>query len=87
MAGANVYSNAVPAVIALYAGMEGQWDWTWTMDIIDNVQRSDLVSTADVHGYIEKLGKYPFGVHPFLPRFFRSKKKRKNDPSYYYLQD
>lgn len=87
IAGVNVYSNAVPAVMALYAGMEDQWDWTWTMDVINDVQRSDPVNTTAVKDYIKKLERYPHGVHPFLSRFFRAKKHRKGDPSYYFLQD
>jgi len=87
MAGANNYSNAVPAVIALYAGMEQNWDWTWPMDVINDEQRSEMISTAAVKGYIEKLAKAPANVHPFVTRFFRSKKKRRQDASYYFLQD
>ncbi|MBW1985365.1 MAG: hypothetical protein JRI53_11655 [Deltaproteobacteria bacterium] len=35
---------------------------------------------------IASLEKYE-GIHPFLTRMFRSKRARKLDPFYYYLQD
>jgi hypothetical protein len=35
---------------------------------------------------IASLEKYK-GIHPFLPRMFRSKRVRKLDPFYYFLQD
>jgi hypothetical protein len=86
MVGVNVYANAI-ALYTLYAGLENKWDWNWINDVIENKQRSDLVNTADVKRYIDHLGKFPKGVHPFLSRFFRAKKKRLEDPCYYSLQD
>ncbi|MHA1360381.1 MAG: hypothetical protein ACTSRC_19840 [Candidatus Helarchaeota archaeon] len=87
MAGVNLYVNGVPVAMALHAGLENHFDWTWVQDVLEHRDRSDMVRTSDVLQYIEELGKYPQGVHPFLARFFRSKKKRKLEPSYYALQD
>ena len=86
MTGVNLYSNFI-ALFALYAGLENKWDWNWINDIIENKQQSDLVNTAEVRWYIDHLGEFPKGVHPFLSRFFRAKKKRLEDPCYYFLQD
>ena len=87
MAGVNLYTNGVQAALALHAGLENRFDWSWVQDVLDEKDRSDMVRTNDVLQYIEELAKYHQGVHPFLARFFRSKKKRKLDPSYYALQD
>ncbi|MHA1265081.1 MAG: hypothetical protein ACTSRS_07565 [Candidatus Helarchaeota archaeon] len=87
MTGVNVYANSIVALFALYAGIEDKFDWTWPLDVLANEQRSDLINTQEVRQYIKYLEKYPQGVHPFLSRFFRSKKKRKVDPSYYLLQE
>lgn len=86
MTGVNLYSNFV-ALYALFAGLEDKWDWNWINDVIENQQRSDLVNVAQVKWYIDHLAQFPKGVHPFLARFFRSKKARKEDPPYYFLQD
>ena len=85
--GVMLYANAVGAVSTLYAGIENEFDWSWALDVLRNEQHSDLVSTKDVKGYIEKLAKYPMGLHPFLSRVYRRKKIRKQDPMYYFLQD
>jgi len=86
MAGVNLYSNFI-ALYALFAGLENKWDWNWVNDVIENQQRSDLVNMARTKWYIDHLAQYPKGVHPFLSRFFRSKKNRLEDPPYYFLQN
>jgi hypothetical protein len=86
LAGANVYANSI-AIFALYAGLEKNFDWTWPLDVLENEQRSDLIDIKDVKRYIDSLAKFPRGAHPFLTRFFRSKKKRIEDPNYYPLQE
>jgi hypothetical protein len=86
MAGVNLYSNFI-ALYALFAGLEDKWDWNWINDVIENQQRSDLVNVTQVKWYIDHLAQFPKGVHPFLARFFRSKKARVEDPPYYFLQD
>ncbi|MHA1650990.1 MAG: hypothetical protein ACTSYB_12415 [Candidatus Helarchaeota archaeon] len=86
MLGVNVYANSI-AVYTLYAGLERQFDWSWTIDVLNDEQRSELVNTQDVKRYIDFLAKYPQKAHPFLSRFFRPKKKRKIDPTYYALQE
>ena len=83
--GVNLYANFI-AVYALYAGIETKFDWTWTIDLLNNEQHSDLVDMNAVKGYIEHLKKFPQAAHPFIGRFFRRKKKRMHDPSYYFLR-
>jgi len=85
LVGVNVYTNPL-LIYALHAGIGRKWDWTWINDVLSGEKRSDLVNADDVKRYIETIGKFHEGVHPFLARFFRSKKKRKADPSYYALQ-
>jgi hypothetical protein len=84
--GVNVYANSI-AVFTLYAGIEDKFDWSWTIDVLNDRPSSGLVNTEDVKRYIDILSKYPANAHPFLTRFFRSKKKRKLDATYYFLQD
>lgn len=83
--GVNVYANSI-ALFTLFAGIERQFDWSWTIDILKNEQRSKLIDIEDVKRYIEVLKNYPANVHPFLLRFFRPKKKRRVEASYYPLQ-
>ncbi len=87
LTGVALYANAIGAVSALYAGIEDEFDWSWPLDVLNNEQHFDLVSTKDVKEYIEKLGKNPMGIHPFISRVFRRKKIRDQDPLYYFLQD
>jgi len=84
--GVNVYANSI-AIYTLYAGIEDKFDWTWTVDVLNDQPSSSLVNTDDVKRYIDILSKYPANAHPFITRFFRSKKKRMADPSYFPLQD
>ena len=86
MAGVHVYTDFAGR-FAPFAGMEKKWYWDWIQDVINNKQKSDLVSTKDVRRYIDGIGKYKHDLHPFLTRFFRSKGKRLKSPSYYKLQD
>ncbi|MHA1377191.1 MAG: hypothetical protein ACTSRG_02305 [Candidatus Helarchaeota archaeon] len=86
MAGVNVYTNFC-ARFAPFAGLEKKWDWSWVNDVWQDIQKSDLVNTNDVKRYIELVGQYRDGLHPFLGRFFRTRKKRMQDPSYYALQN
>ncbi len=86
MAGVNVYTN-FGAKFAPFAGLEKNWDWGWVNDVWKGQQNSDLVTTKDVLRYIEEIGKYREGLHPFLNRFFRARRKRMNDACYYFLQD
>ena len=84
--GVNLYANFL-AVYTLYAGLEDKFDWTWTMDVLNDQQRSELINAQDVKRYIDRLAKYPYNVHPFVSRVFRSKKTHRQDPMYYLLQD
>ncbi|MHA1299640.1 MAG: hypothetical protein ACTSO9_09415 [Candidatus Helarchaeota archaeon] len=86
MAGVNVYTNFC-AKFAPFAGLEKKWDWGWVNDVCSDVQKSDLVNTNDVKRYIKEVGKHKGGLHPFLGRFFRARKKRMKDPAYYKIQD
>ncbi len=87
LTGFALYANAVVAVASFYAGLEDKFDWSWPIDILNDEQHSDLIDTQAVKGYIKKLEKFPFQAHPFLSRIFRRKKKHREDPLYYYLQD
>ncbi len=93
MAGVNVYTNFV-SKFTPFAKLENKWDWGWTNDVALDQQNSDLVNTKDVKRYIEELRKHEMGFlkgstgfHPFLNRFFQTRKKRMKDPSYYSLKD
>lgn len=86
MAGVNVYANFI-ARFAPFAGLEKKWDWGWVNDIPRGQQKSNLVNTNDVLRYIKEIGKYRDGLHPFLVRFFRPRRRRMQDSSYYPLQD
>ncbi len=84
--GVNVYANSI-AIYTLFAGIEDKFDWTWTIDVLKDRPSSSLVNTEDVKRYIDILSKYPANAHPFISRFFRPKKKRKVDASYFPLQN
>ncbi|NHI93779.1 MAG: hypothetical protein EAX96_14930 [Candidatus Lokiarchaeota archaeon] len=85
MTGTNVYTNFL-ALYAAYAGIENEFNWKWVLDILENKQNNDMVNVKDVLNYIEKLKVFPHGAHPFLARYFRTKKSRKTDPTLYYIQ-
>ena len=93
MAGINVYTNFV-AKFTPFARLEKKWDWGWVNDVSLDQQNSDLVNTNDVKRYIEELRKHKIGflkgstgIHPFVNRFFRTRRKRMQSSSYYPLQD
>lgn len=86
MSGVNGYSNLVPLLFSLHAGIEERFNWSWANDVLEDQQRSDAVQVADVNRYIEHLAKMPGNAHPFGARVFRRKRDRKLDPSYYPLQ-
>ncbi|MHA1405471.1 MAG: hypothetical protein ACTSSI_17030 [Candidatus Helarchaeota archaeon] len=86
MLGVNLYANFI-AFYAVYAGMENEFAWNWVDDVLENKQRNDLVDIEKVKGYIKRLQQNPAGAHPFLGRFFRSKKQRKKDPTLYFLSE
>jgi len=45
----------------------------------------NLEVTEKTRSYIPAFRNYPDGFHPAMARFYRSNKKRKEDPTYYYI--
>ncbi|MHA1785235.1 MAG: hypothetical protein ACTSVY_08330 [Candidatus Helarchaeota archaeon] len=82
MIGVNEYTNFL-ALYCAYAGMENDFNWGWVFDVLENKQSNDLVNIKDVHRYIKRLEKFPHGAHPFVSRFFRPKRSRKKDATFY----
>ncbi|MHA1652359.1 MAG: hypothetical protein ACTSYB_19410 [Candidatus Helarchaeota archaeon] len=71
MAGVNLYTNWI-ALFTAFAGTHEEYNWE---------------IPKKTYTYIPKFKKYPMGIHPFMARFMRSKKKRKVDPTYYYIAE
>ncbi|MHA1301430.1 MAG: hypothetical protein ACTSO9_18565 [Candidatus Helarchaeota archaeon] len=67
LAGVSLYTNFL-AIFSAFAGIEDQYDFE---------------IPKKTHSYIPTFKSYPAGAHPFMQRFFRSKKKRKLDPTFY----
>ena len=84
IAGVNVYTNFL-AFFCAYGGMENDFNWNWILDVLENKQNNDLVNIKDVYRYIDRLKKFPHGAHPFVARFFRAKKNRKKDATFFFI--
>ncbi len=70
LSGTYLYANAVLTLLSAYAEIQDEIDWE---------------TPKKTESYIPIFKKYIGGAHPFMMRFFRSKKRRKQDPSYYYI--
>ena len=87
MLGVNLYVTNCTALLASYAGIENEFDWTWPNDfVLDNPLKTDLLNKEKIKHYIDRLEKFD-GGHPLIKRLYRRATIQKKDPFYYYLQD
>ncbi|MHA1381038.1 MAG: hypothetical protein ACTSRG_21940 [Candidatus Helarchaeota archaeon] len=70
LSGVLLYANAVLSLLSSFSGSQDEINW-------ETPERTK--------SYIPIFKNYMGGVHPFMGRFFRPKKKRKVDPSYFYI--
>jgi hypothetical protein len=85
MLGVGIYANSTSAVFSRFAGLEKDFNWTWALDYAENKPLKIDLDKAKLKWYIDILEKTP--AHPFVSRIFRSWRRQKADPFYYYLQD
>jgi hypothetical protein len=87
MLGVGLYAIYNIAQCAACAGLEHNFNWSWSIDYAENkTLKNDLIDKDKITFYIEKLKRWD-GLHIFVRRIMRGIKERKGDPFYYYLQD
>jgi hypothetical protein len=85
MLGVGIYANSALSSLAAYAGLENEFNWTWALDYAEDKPLKVDLDKEKIKWYIDSLEKTP--AHPFISRIFRSWRKQKDDPFYYFLQD
>jgi hypothetical protein len=85
MLGAGIYANSILSACARFVGLEKDFNWTWALDYAEDKPLNVDLNEEKLKWYIDTLEKT--SVHPFISRIFRTWRRQKNDPFYYYLQD
>ncbi len=85
MLGAGIYANSTLAAFSRFAGLEHDFNWTWALDYAEDKPLKVDLDKTKIKWYIDILENTP--AHPFISRIFRSWRRQKEDPFYYFLQD
>ena len=85
MLGVGLYANSILAAFTRFAGLENDYNWTWALDYAEDKPIKVDLDIEKIKWYIDMLEKT--SSHPFISRIFRSWRRQKNDPFYYFLQD